>query len=153
MARTLLTPVNCTDMSTAAANVISSANMAKLTTAGVYVKTSGLDATRLVFFVHLNSSKNTSAGKVTIRAGSTAGKEDFEPGAYTTLRDFNVSVTAQTTGDKTGVTKKFFVIPETARFLDSNSYINIDGSSKISSVRNAATSLGSKIGVIYVKNI
>jgi hypothetical protein len=150
MARTLLTPVNCTENSTAASNVVSSGNMVTLTTAGVYVKTTGIDPTKLIFFVHLNSSKNSSAGKVIIRAGSTAGKDDFEPGKYSTLRDHNVSITAQTTGDKTGVTKKFFIIPETARFLDSNKYINIDGSSKISSVRNLASTLGSKIGAIYV---
>ena len=154
MARTLITPVKSSDFSTSVISFsTASAYFQKLTSAGVYVKTGGashIDASRLIFIVSQNSSKCSSAGYVYIRAGSTAGADDFEPGKYSTARGVAIQIPIATTGDLQGRTKFIFRLAETARWKDSNGYINIDGSTKISSVRNANASLGSKIACLYI---
>lgn len=154
MARTLITPVKSSDFSTTVMTLSTgNAYFQKLTTAGVYVKTGGashIDASRLIFIVRQNSSKCSSAGNLYIRAGSTAGADDFEPGKYSTARGAKIQVPAATTGDKQSRSQFIFRLAETARWKDSNGYINIDVSSKISSVRNSNASLGSKIACIYI---
>ena len=110
---------------------------------GVYVKCTGIDPTRLVFFVTRNSSECSSAGELIVLAGSTSGVDDFEPGSYSTLRNKSITVAATTnfvnklsTSDGS-FNIQFFTIPETARFLDSNHRINITCSSELSSVGSA----------------
>jgi hypothetical protein len=142
MARGLMTPVAVTDMSTAGTKLIG--NIAQIDTDGLYIKTTGYDATNLIFLVE-RSSKSTGTGYVYVRAGSTAGNIDFEPGLYSTGRDFAISFSSST-GDTRN--RFFFVIRETARFKDTDDYIKFDFSTHLSTA--SGTTHSCKMGAIYI---
>jgi hypothetical protein len=155
MARSLITPVKTTEMSTATATVTSSVNYITCTTEGAYIKTGGtsnIDATRLLFVLNRNSSKCTTVGYVEILSGSTAGNPDFEPGAYSTGRNLRISI-ATSPIKSSGVKGRdyYFMIPETARFKDSDGYIKMTFSSELTSAAAVDSSLGAKIACIYLK--
>lgn len=158
MARDLLTPVNCTDMATAVAGGLSSAiSVAINATNGIYVKTTGQDPTKFVFFVSRNSSECSTLGKIAVVAGSTAGNIDFEPGKYSTLRALNVQVPKTTnfvdkgsTGD--GSFNMFaFTVGETARFLDTDNYIKFNFDADMTSATNSCH--GAKMWALYLKDM
>lgn len=161
MARDLITPIKTTEMSTGFAK-LSTDKMVKISTAnGAYIKTTGLDPTKFVF-VCMRSSKSTKNAYIYIRAGSTAGNDDFESGKYSTLRDYVIKIPHSTRGlsgkstagasshgsSFTPTDPVFFVVPETARFLDTDKYLKLDFSTAISSA--GGTSHRSYIGAIYV---
>lgn len=135
MARGLLTPVATSAGSTASPNLV----LAAASTAGYYIKTTGYDATELVLFV-TRSTNSSGTARVTLISGSTAGKDDYEPGAYSTKRNLNISVPISTAGSTRLHTIK---ITETARFKDTDGYIKAD----------LSTHLGSgtvQVGAIYI---
>jgi hypothetical protein len=157
MARLLITPIKTSDMATAAAGGLSSVYSVKVTTGaanGAYIKCTGIDPTRLVFFVSRNSSEITSVGYVYVLSGSTDGKDDFTPGKYSTVNNLTISIAKTTNFVDKGSTgagsfnMQYFSIPETARFLDSNQYINFNFSTNLSS--GTALKYGARIGAIYV---
>ena len=156
MARTLITPVKSSEMTTAPAAVSSTANCVVFTTAGAYIKTGGtsnIDASRLVFVLSRNSSKCSTAYSLVVRAGSTAGKKDFEPGPYATARDLVITIPATTNvyGGTSGNFKAlFFTIPETSRFKDTDGYIKLDMPVRTGSSATHA-SIGTRLGAIYLK--
>lgn len=118
MARALSTVYQSSAGSTATANN----KLTLISTAGHYVKTSGFDATGLILIIQ-RSTKSTGVGRVTIISGSTASKEDFEPGLYSTARNLDIKIATCT-----AASTKVHVIPitETARFKDTDGYIKID---------------------------
>jgi hypothetical protein len=157
MPRLLITPIKTSDMATVAAGGLSSDYSVKVTTGaanGAYVKCTGIDPTRLVFFVVRNSSEISSQGFVYVLSGSTAGKSDFTPGKYSTVNNFTITINKTTnfvdkgsTGDGS-FNVQYFTIPETARFLDSNQYLNFNFSTDLSS--GSALKYGARIGALYV---
>jgi hypothetical protein len=157
MAYSLITPIKCTDMSTSLSGGLSSTYGVKLVGGaanGAYVKCTGIDPTKLVFFVTRNSSECSSAEEIFIKCGSTAGKDDFEPGAYSTLRNFTITVSKTTNFVDKGSTGdgswniQFFKIAETARFLDTDQYLKISCSVGLTSATNQCH--GAKIGALYL---
>lgn len=157
MARLLITPIKTSDMATIAAGGLSSVYSVKVTTGaanGAYIKCTGIDPTRLVFYVVRNSSEISSQGFVYVLAGSTAGAADFSNGKYSTARNFTITISKTTnfkdkasTGDGSH-NIQFFSIPETARFLDSNQYLNFNFSTDLSS--GSALKYGARMGALYV---
>ena len=157
MAYTQITPINCSDMATAAAGGLSSVYGVKLVGGagnGAYVKCSALDASRLLFFVTRNSSECSTLGKIYIVSGSTLGNRDFEPGKYSTARHFAVQVAKTTNFVDKGSTGdgswniQFFKVAETARFLDTDEHLKITCDADMTSATNSCH--GSKIGAIYL---
>jgi hypothetical protein len=161
MARDLITPIKTTDMSTGFSK-LSTDKMVLISTAnGAYIETSGLNPTKFVFFC-MRSSKSTKNAYIYVRAGSTAGAEDFEQGKYSTGRDFVIKIPHSTRGlsgkstngasshgsSFTPTDPVIFVIQDTARFLDTNRNINFDFSTAMSS--GGGTSHRSYIGALYV---
>jgi len=147
MARDLFAAKTCTDMSTSILTL--STDLMKLisTANGSYIKTTGLDATRLLFVVYQRTSKQKADdGTIYVRSGSTAGKYDYEPGNYSTLRGLNITVAKSTIASNPQ--RHFFTIKETARFLDSNNYINFDYSTEMG--KNGNTTEERMIGAIYL---
>lgn len=160
MARTLLTPFKTTAMATGAVMLYTAAGGShgeKMTTAGAYVKTGGasrIDPSRLLFIVSVNSSKYTTAGIVSVVSGSTAGKSDYFPGAYSTLNNLNITIPVASGHKYGGISGHAnlvpFMIPEAAKFCDTDDYIKFNISSAITSKGSA--SLGGRIMVLYLKS-
>jgi hypothetical protein len=118
MARALLTPTASSAGSTAASRHV----MAAASTNGYYIKTTGYDATKLAIFV-TRSTNSSDVARITLISGSTASKEDYEPGAYSTRRNLDINITTSTAAS-TGLHQ--IVIEETARFKDTDEYIKFD---------------------------
>jgi hypothetical protein len=160
MARTLMKAFKVTEGATAAVVAYNStANLytQKLTSAGVYIKTGGtsrIDPSRLIFVVQQNSSKCTTAGILSAVSGSTAGKNDYFPGGYSTLNNLNITIPVASGYKANGISglmaRTYISIADLAKYMDTDQYIKFNVSTKISSVRNAACSLGSKIIALYV---
>ena len=157
MARSEITVIKATQMSTDGAGGLSSAygvacvaGMAN----GAYVKCTGLDPANLVFFVTRNSSECSSAGAVYVISGSTAGKDDYEPGKYSTARNLSIDIAATTNFVDKGSTGdgswniQFFRVPESARFLDTDNYLKFSFETKLTSATNSCH--GAKIGALYI---
>ena len=145
MARDLITAIKSTAMSTGSA-VISSDLMVKASTAnGAYIKTTGIDPTNLILVIR-RTTASTETAKLYVRAGSTSGNEDYEPGLYSTGRDFVIEVPESTVAAQ----KPDFLIrlTETARFLDTNNYINLDFSTALSS--GGGTTERVLVGALYL---
>jgi len=145
MARDLITPCKTTDMDTASAETFTGT---KISTAnGAYIKTTGIDPTKLVFVV-TRSSVSTGTGRITVVSGSTAGKDDYEKGAYSTARNLDISVTSSTGSSQN---RRFFVIQETKRFLDTDQYIKFNFSTHWST--GSGSSYQSNLGAIYISEV
>ena len=147
MARDLITPIKTSDMSTGSCRM-TSANMVKVSTAnGAYIKTTGLDASRLLFCV-ARTTKNggVADGAIYVVPGSTASKSDYEPGLYSTLNYHKIVCSLTTIIVKRDV--QYFTIKETAKFLDTDNYIKFNFSTGISS--GGGTTERTLIGAIYL---
>jgi hypothetical protein len=143
MARRLITPIVINDMSTVSSSFhMSSDAMVKCSTGanGAYVKTSDIDASRLIFVIQRTSKSGSSMGRVIFRAGDREGVTD-------TKRD--LSVIANKSSVAAGRYVNFIHPSETRRFIDSDGYIKIDFSTGMSS--GGGTSHRVLIGAIYVK--
>ena len=157
MARSLITPLRTSAGSSSMAHFKSSASGVKVTNDGAYVKVGGssrIDPTRLLFWVQKNSSVKTT-GYVYVISGSTAGKSDYFPGGYSTLNNKKILLElsgAGALGGTSGRTKlQFFVIDDVAKYLDTDDFLKLDFSSKISSGTTAAkTTQGARVGAIYL---
>ena len=152
MARDLITPKKCTEMSTAVVRFSTASGMVLISTAnGAYIKTGGtsnIDATRLLFVVTRKSSKQQSTGYISVVSGSTkTSVRDFEA-IYSTARNLIIAMP-----DSTGTTRMhsihFFKVPETARFKDSDGYIKFNFSTALG--RNGSASQNQHIGCLYLK--
>lgn len=118
MARALSTVKGTSANSTAGTNQ----KFTLLSTNGYYFKSSGFDATKLVILI-ARSTASSDVGRVTVISGSTAGKTDFEPGAYSTARNLDISIATSTAGS----TKIHAIhIEDTQRFKDTDDYIKVD---------------------------
>ena len=154
MAYSEITVIKCTDMATVAAGGLSSVYGVKLTTAGQYVKCTGLDPTRLMFMVTRNSSECSSAFGMNIISGSTNSKTDYEPGLYSTLRNFVVTINKTTNFVDLLSTQdgswnaQFFRIPNTARFLDTDQYLKMTPDVGLTSATNLKH--GGRIACFYL---
>lgn len=141
MARTQITPTQVKDaISTSAAKKFGTAYQ-KATTAGMYIKTTGYDSTKLIILID-RSSAGTGTGTLTLVAGSTAGNPVFS-GNSTALN------TAITVTSSTGTSRNFYAIGplETARFKDTDGYIKINVSSALTTA--AGSTEAAYIGAIY----
>jgi len=155
MAYLQCTILKCTGMSTAAAGGLTTVYSVPTRTGngyGAYVKTTGIDPTRLAFIINRNSSKASSVGYVDVVAGSTSGALDFQAGDYSTLQNFRIQI-SKTTNQKTGASDgrtnfQMFRVPDVRRFLDSNQYIKFRFSATLTASANA--SLGSYITAWYL---
>ena len=159
MARSLITPLKTSALSTSMAHFKSSDSGVKVTTNGAYVKTGGssrIDPTRLLFWIQKNSSVKTT-GYVYVVSGSTDGNSDYFPGGYTTLNNKKILLElsgAGALGGTSGRTKlQFFCVDDVAKYLDTDDYLKFNFSSKISSGTTAGkTTQGARIGAIYLKH-
>ena len=155
MARDLITPVKTSEMTTAAAMFESTANSIPVNaTNGAYIKTTGIDATRLLFFVSRNSSECSTAGRVTVVSGSTGGNIDFQPGQYSTANNLDITI-AKTTDlvmatsqSSANFNLQYFSVPETARFKDTDGYIKFNFNAEMTSATNP--SHGARMGALYL---
>ncbi len=161
MAYSEITVIKCSDMATAAAGGNSTAAAAlsseygvKLTTAGQYVKCTGLDPTRLMFLVTRNSSETDSAFGMNIISGSTDGNIDYEQGKYSTVRNLAIKMWGATNFVDKGSTGdgswnvQFFRIPNTAQFLDTDEYIKMTPDVGLTSATNKCH--GAKVACFYL---
>lgn len=153
MARDQITPVKTSEMSTACGKFTTGSGLVLISTAnGAYVKTGGssnIDATRLLFVVTRKSSKQrASVGTITVVSGSSAGNDDFEPGAYSTARNLRITVPISTVSTRQH-NMYYFTIPETARFKDTDGYIKFNFSTALG--RNGSATQNCHIGCLYLK--
>ncbi len=161
MAYSEITVIKCSDMATVAAGGNSTASAAfsseygvKLTTAGQYVKCTGLDPTRLMFMVTRNSSETDSAFGMNIISGSTDGNIDYEQGKYSTVRNFAITILGATNFKNLLSTSlgdwniQFFRIPNTAQFLDTDQYIKMTPDVGLTSATNKCH--GAKVACFYL---
>ena len=154
MAYSEITVIKCSDMATDAAGGLNSVYGVKLTTAGQYVKCTGLDPTRLMFMVTRNSSESGSAFGMNIISGSTDGNIDYEQGKYSTVRNFAITIAKATdfvdkgsTGDGSW-NVQLFRIPNTAQFLDTDEYIKMTPDVGLTSATNKCH--GAKVACFYL---
>src|SRR4030042_6874757 len=125
MARALSTVKNAPHGTTQSSNQ----KWTLLSTNGYYFKTSDICPENIIIMI-ARSTKSSDVGAVIIRAGSTGGANDFEPGKYSTGRDLVVKIATSTAGS----TKIHTIhISETARFKDTNGYIKIELSTGLGS--------------------
>ena len=98
MARDLITPIKTSDMSTGSCRMTSNQMVEASTANGAYIKTTGLDASRLLFVVSRSTiNHGTSIGTIYVVPGSTLGVDDYEPGKYSTLNYHKVVCPAAST--------------------------------------------------------
>lgn len=130
MARTEITPYSIVrgHDTTAATHLV----FTKVKATGMYIKTSNINSANMIFLVK-RTTKSTGVGGLSIVSGSTNGAEDYQPGAYSTARDLNLTVA--TSSNSTAASINIIGPIETAKYKDSNGYIKINfkyGSSRLS---------------------
>lgn len=162
MARVLITPIKTSAGSTSPTHWKTSDYGAKVTTNGAYIACGGssrIDPSRLLILVYKNSSYGTT-GYLSVVSGSTNGKSDYFPGAYSTGNNKDIAIEKSGTarggaaGGVSGfVSCQYISVADMAKYLDTDDYLKFNFSSALSSGTTAGkTTQGARISALYLKN-
>jgi hypothetical protein len=145
MARSLITPITLkrAAATSVAVNASGTARIIKIVTAGAYIKTTGINASKLILWIE-RTSGSTGKGVLTIVAGTTVtGTSETYTGAC--IGNLAIDITSST---GTSRTRKVIGPIETARFKDSAQYIKINFSSALTT--QAAAAKGTYIAALLI---